>query len=232
MVESGDTYLGVATDQVIESFRNQLWPGYKTGAGMSARYGSNFIRSRRRSRPWACCLADGGAGSGRCARVRRAPRSADERVEKVAIWTPDKDLGQCVQRRARRADGSDVGESFATPPRSARSSAWIRRIFRTTSRSSASRRWLSGPPWHRREDRRARYRPPREDRELPAEGSRGQPELALLFKKLATLRTDAPLFENVDALRWRGPTPAFAEWAQRMEAPRLLERCEKAAASA
>ncbi len=55
-------------------------------------------------------------------------------------------------------------------------------------------------------------------------------DLALLFKKLATLRTDAPLFKKVETLRWRGPTPAFAAWAERMEAPRLLKRCEEAAA--
>jgi hypothetical protein len=54
-------------------------------------------------------------------------------------------------------------------------------------------------------------------------------DLALLFKKLATLRTDAPLFDNPETLRWRGATPAFAAWAERMKAPRLLERCEKAA---
>jgi 5'-3' exonuclease len=64
---------------------------------------------------------------------------------------------------------------------------------------------------------------------FPAKILDDQRELALLFKDLATLRTDAPLFKKVDALRWRGPTPAFAEWAERMEAPRLLERCEKAA---
>ena len=58
-----------------------------------------------------------------------------------------------------------------------------------------------------------------------------QRNLALLFKKLATLRTDAPLFKNVETLRWRGATPAFAAWAERMEAPRLLERCEKVSRS-
>jgi 5'-3' exonuclease len=59
-----------------------------------------------------------------------------------------------------------------------------------------------------------------------------QRELALLFKKLATLRTDAPLFKKVETLRWRGPTPAFAAWVEQMKAPRLLERCEKAASDA
>jgi 5'-3' exonuclease len=59
-----------------------------------------------------------------------------------------------------------------------------------------------------------------------------QRELALLFKKLATLRTDAPLFKKVETLRWRGPTPAFAKWAKRMKAPRLLERVQKAAGAA
>ena len=57
-------------------------------------------------------------------------------------------------------------------------------------------------------------------------------DLALLFKNLATLRTDAPLFDAAETLRWRGPTPAFAAWADRMEAPRLLERCEKAVSNA
>ena len=58
-----------------------------------------------------------------------------------------------------------------------------------------------------------------------------QRDLALLFKNLATLRTDAPLFKNVETLRWRGPTPAFAAWADRMKAPRLLERCDRVKAA-
>jgi hypothetical protein len=64
---------------------------------------------------------------------------------------------------------------------------------------------------------------------FPANVLGKQRDLALLFKNLATLRTDAPLFDTAEVLRWRGPTPAFAAWAERMEAPRLLERCEKAA---
>ena len=88
-------------------------------------------------------------------------------------------------------------------------------------------RRLPRHPWDRRQDRCPAFEPVRSDRKLPVKVLGEQRDLALLFKKLATLRTDAPLFKKVETLRWRGATPAFAEWAERMEAPRLLERCDR-----
>ena len=217
MIEQGATHLGVATDHVIESFRNDLWPGYKTGgrhrAGAAAR---SSIRSRRRSPRWA-------SSSGRWSSSRpttRSPRRRaspppTRRVEKVCIWTPDKDLAQCVRGdRVVQVDRERQGD-----PRRRRRAREVRRRAGADSRLPGARRRrrrrLSGDRRHRRGRRGAAAQPPRRDRGLPARGARRAPPQALLFKQLATLRTDAPLFERVEELRWRGPTAAFAAWTER-----------------
>jgi 5'-3' exonuclease len=132
----GGTYLGVATDHVIESFRNRLWAGYKTGDGIEP----------------ALLALVGDAADGYPGIAAIGAKTAAQLVNRYGK----------IENFPRRV----LGE---------------------------------------------------------------QREFALLFKKLATLRTDAPLFKKVETLRWRGATPAFAKWAKRMEAPRLLERCKKAA---
>ena len=156
--------------------------------------------------------------------------AADPRVEKVCIWTPDKDLAQCVRRRSRRAGRPQEQGRSATPPACGRSSASTPELHSRLPRARRRRRRrLSRHRRHRRDDRRA----PREHATARSRISRttcsaNSRELALLFKNLATLRTDAPLFADVDEIRWRGPTPAFEAFATRVGDAKVLERARKA----
>ena len=106
MIADGATHLGVATDHVIESFRNRLWPGYKTGEGIEPDLLAQFpLLEEALSAAGRRRLADGRVRGGRCAGVGGAAvAAADERVDRVIICTPDKDLAQCVRGDARRAD--------------------------------------------------------------------------------------------------------------------------------
>jgi 5'-3' exonuclease len=225
MIETGATHLGVATDHVIESFRNRLWPGYKTSAGVERALLAQF-------QPLEEALAAMGipvwpmiemeADDALASAVRIA--AEDPGVEKVCIWTPDKDLAQCVRgervvqvdRRGKKIfTAAGVREKFGVDPElipdflalvgdAADGYPGISGIGRSTAARLLNRygRLESFPP-----------------EELGAHR-----ELALLFKDLATLRTDAPLFRDADDLQWRGPTPAFAAWTERLEDPRLLQR--------
>jgi 5'-3' exonuclease len=233
MIEKGATHLGVATDHVIESFRNQLWDEYKTGAGIDRAL-------RRQFQPLEEAVAAMGvavwpmveleADDALASAARLA--SADPRVQKVCIWANDKDLAQCVRgtrvvqvdRRGnaiRDADG--VREKFGVPPElipdflalvgdAQDGYPGIRGIGRVTAA------------------RLLREHGPMES--FPPQVLGESRQRALLFKRLATLRTDAPLFTGVDDLRWTGPTGAFASWVERLGDERLGERCEEAAASA
>ena len=231
IIETGGTHIGVATDHVIESFRNRLWKGYKTGAGIERALLAQFHPLEQALAamgvvvwPMVELEADDALASAAYLASQRA------RVEKVAIWTPDKDLGQCVRdtrvvqidgRRKTVRDAAGIREKFGVdPPLIPDLLALVGDvadgypgIAGIGPKTAAQLLNLHGP---------IENFPPK----ILAE----QRDLALLFKTLATLRTDAPLFKKVDALRWRGASPAFAEWAERMEAPRLLERCENAAA--
>jgi 5'-3' exonuclease len=230
IIETGDTYIGVATDHIIESFRNRLWAGYKTGAGIEPALLAQFHPLEEALAAmgvvvWPMIELEADDGLASAAQIA----SEDKQVEKVAIWTPDKDLAQCVRatrvvqidgRRKTIRDAAGVREKFGVDPPlipdllalvgdAADGYPGIPRIGAKTAAQLLN---LHGPI-----------------ESFPPKILGRQRDLALLFKDLATLRTDAPLFEEVGALRWRGATPAFAEWAKRMEAPRLLERCEKAA---
>ncbi len=155
--------------------------------------------------------------------------SKERKVDKVAIWTPDKDLAQCVRgervvqidgRRKIMRDAAGVREKFGVDP------PLIPDLLALVGDAADGYPGIPGIG--------ARGAAQLLNQHGPIEnfppGTLGERrELALLFKKLATLRTDAPLFKKVETLRWRGATPEFAAWAERMEAPRLLERCEKAA---
>jgi 5'-3' exonuclease len=157
----------------------------------------------------------------------------EEKVEKIAIWTPDKDLAQCVvgdrvvqmdRKTNKMRDAAGVHEKFGVEP------ALIPDLLALTGDSADGYPGIAGigaVTAARLLNRHGAIEtfPP----EVLADDRR---ELALLFKKLATLRTDAPLFRDVDELRWRGPTGAFESWASRMEAPRLVERALKAAPKA
>jgi 5'-3' exonuclease len=224
-LETGATHVGVATDHVIESFRNDLWPGYKTGAGVDRALRAQF-------EPLEEALVDMGvvvwpmveleADDALAAAARIA--SADAEFEQVCIWTPDKDLAQCVRgdrvvqvdRRSnsiRNADG--VREKFGVGPEhipdllalvgdTADGYPGIPGIGKVTAASLVNRHGSI--------------------EEFPPEVLGERRELALLFKDLATLRSSASVFGEVDELRWRGPTPAFAACAERLGDTRLLDR--------
>ena len=230
MFESGATHLGVATDHVIESFRNDLWPGYKTGEGIERALFAQF-------HPLEDALAAMGvpvwpmveleADDALASAAHLAEK--DPSVEKVSIWTPDKDLAQCVRgdrvvqvdrvrNKIRNADG--VREKFGVEP------ALIPDYLALVGDAADGYPGIPsiGPTTAAR--MLNRYGPIEQfpDDVLGSE----KRALALLFKKLATLRTDAPLFADVDELRWRGPTSEFPAFAARIGEPRLVERCEKA----
>jgi 5'-3' exonuclease len=229
MIESGDTYLGVATDHVIESFRNQLWSGYKTGAGIERALRAQFHPLEEALAAmgvvvWPMVELEADDALASAAHLA----SQDKQVEKVAIWTPDKDLAQCVRdERVVQIDGrrkiirnaAAIHEKFGVdPPLIPDLLALVGDaadgypgIPGIGARTAAQLLNLHGPI-----------------ETFPPNILSEQRDLALLFKKLATLRTDAPLFKSVKKLRWRGPTPDFAKWTERMEAPRLLERCHEA----
>jgi 5'-3' exonuclease len=224
-IEKGATHIGVATDHVIESFRNGLWPDYKTGEGIDPALWAQFhpleeALAAMGVAVWPMVELEADDALASAARIA----CEDESVEKVCIWTPDKDLAQCVReervvqvdRRGKKiltAEG--VREKFGVQPAlipdflalvgdDADGYPGIARIGRVTAARLLNRH---GPI-----------------EGFPPDVLGDQRDLALLFKRLATLRTDAPLFERVEELRWRGPGEGFAACAERLGAPGLLER--------
>ena len=229
MVEQGATHIGVATDHVIESFRNELWPGYKTGAGIERALLAQFHPLEEALLAMGIVVWPMVELEADDALASAAHLAADDRrVDKVCIWTPDKDLAQCVRadrvvqvdRRSKKIrDADGVREKFGVSPflipdflalvgDAADGYPGIEGIGAVTAAQLLNRYGAL-----------ERFPPT-----ILAE--RG--DLALLFKRLATLRTDAPLFRDVDTLRWRGPTDDFAAYAKRIDAVRLVERCAKA----
>jgi 5'-3' exonuclease len=225
MFETGATHVGVATDHVIESFRNGVWPGYKTSDGMEPALLAQFhpletALAAMGVAVWPMTELEADDGLASAARIA----SENERVERVCIWTPDKDLAQCVRgdrvvqvdRRAQKVrDAEGVREKFGVEP------ALIPDFLALVGDAADGYPGIPGI---------GRITAARLlNRHGPIEGfppdvlgdNRG---LALLFKDLATLRTDAPLFGDVEELRWRGPTDAFAECAEHLGNARLRER--------
>lgn len=233
MLEDGSTHLAFATDHVIESFRNAMWSGYKTGAGIEPALRAQFRPLEEALAalgvvvwPMLDLEADDALASGAAIAAR------DPRVEQVRIWTPDKDLAQCVvandvvqvDRRGKKVlDADAVRAKFGVEP--ARVPDYLALV-------GDSADGYPGVPGIGAVGAARLVKRYGAIEAFPPEALGEHREHALLFKRLATLRADAPLFDDVDELAWRGPTPAFAEWTQRMEAPRLLERARKAAAAA
>ena len=232
LLENDAIYLGVATDHVIESFRNRLWAGYKTGAGIERALLAHF-------HPLEEALAAMGvivwpmieleADDALASAAHLAAK--DKKVERVAIWTPDKDLAQCVRgtrvvqidgRRKIIRDAAAIREKFGVDP------PLIPDLLALVGDAADGYPGIPGIGARTAAQLLNRYGP---IEKFPSTVLGEQRDLALLFKNLATLRTDAPLFKKVETLRWRGPTPAFAKWVDRMKAPRLLERCEKVASA-
>jgi len=231
MIEEGATHLGVATDHVIESFRNRLWPGYKTGDGVEPALLRQFHPLEESLAAmgvavWPMVELEADDGLASAAHLA----AADARVEKVSIWTPDKDLAQCVQgervvqvdRKSREIRGAAaVHAKFGVDPE---------RIPDFLALVGDAADGYPGLPGVGRVTAARLIGKYGALESFPAEVLGERRDLALLFKQLATLRTDARLFTDVEELRWRGPTDQFDAWTERFSSPRLRERSRKVAA--
>ena len=228
MLETGATHLGVATDHVIESFRNDLWPGYKTGQGIEPALWRQFHPLENALKIMGVAtwpMVDLEADDGLASAAQRA--AADGRVEKVCIWTPDKDLGQSVigervvqvDRKSNSVrDAKVVKEKFGVDPE------FIPDFLALVGDAADGYPGIPGIGAKTAARLIGKYGA---IEAFPREIIGEHRALALLFKKLATLRTDAPLFADVDELRWRGPTSSFAPWCEQHGGARLLARVQK-----
>lgn len=244
MLEDGATHLGVATDHVIESFRNELWPGYKTSAGIDPELLAQFPLLEDALGALGVCvwpMVDEEADDALAAAAAVAAR--DARVDEVLICTPDKDLAQCVRdpriaqldrRNGRRLDEAGVRQKFGVGPASIPD--WLALV------GDSADGFPGLPGWGAKSaatllDRYGHVEDIPEQVEEWDVTVRGAAKLAStlanrrgdaqLFLTLATLRTDAPV-GTVDDWRWRGPTPELAAWAERLGSPNLVRRAERA----
>jgi 5'-3' exonuclease len=232
MIEQGGTHFGVATDHVIESFRNALWEDYKTGEGMEPALWRQFHPLEEGLAamgivvwPMVELEADDGLASAAWLAEQ------DRRVDKVCIWANDKDLAQCVRgdrvvqvdRRGKQIrDAEGVRKKFGVPPE------LISDYLALVGDAQDGYPGIAGIGAVTAARLLNEHGP---IESFPARVLGENHERALLFKELATLRTDAPLFADVDALRWRGPTPEFPAWAERLADDRIVARCAKAIGS-
>jgi 5'-3' exonuclease len=231
MIDGGATHIGVATDHIIESFRNELYAGYKTGEGIEPVLFAQFhpleeALAAMGVAVWPMVELEADDGLASAAHLA----ALDPRVEKVSIWTPDKDLAQCgvgdrvvqVDRRSGQVrnaaairakygvDPVHIADYLALVGDTADGYPGLAGIGTKTAATLVNR-------YGRIED-------------FPPDVLGLNRDAALLFKTLATLRIDAPLFSNVDQLRWTGATPAFASWTQRLGDEKLLGRVQELAA--
>ncbi|MGA8533418.1 MAG: 5'-3' exonuclease H3TH domain-containing protein [Candidatus Tumulicola sp.] len=230
MIGEGATHLGVATDHVIESFRNALWSGYKTGDGIDPALRAQFEPLEDALRAmgipvWAMVELEADDAMASAAAIA----SQDARVQKICIWTPDKDLAQCVRedrivqidRRSkviRDADG--VRAKFGVNPE------LIPDYLALVGDAADGYPGIPGIGAKGAAALLTRYGAIELfPSQVLGEGQR----LALLFKDLATLRTDAKLFTDVGELEWSGPTAGFPAVCERLDAPDLLARATRAA---
>jgi 5'-3' exonuclease len=244
LLESGVSHIGIATDQVIESFRNQMWAGYKTGEGIDQRLLQQFPLFEEGMQAldvatWP--MKELEADDGLAAAAEFA--GACEEVERVYICSPDKDLAQCVRgervvqmldrRSGKVRDEAGVVERFGVSPAS------IPDYLALVGDSADGFPGLPG--WGAKSTALvlARYErleqiPPRaEDWDVPLRGAHklsdqleANRDLAYLFRDLATLRTHEPALQSAEELRWLGPTPDFVEFTQRIDALQLLQRAQ------
>jgi 5'-3' exonuclease len=217
MIEGGATHLGVATDHVIESFRNKLWGDYKTGEGIEPALWAQFHPLEEALRamgivvwPMVDLEADDALASA------AAIASKDESVEKVCIWTPDKDLAQCVRgdvvvqvdRKSKAIRNAEaVKAKFGVPPN------LIPDYLALVGDAADGYPGIAGIGPKSAASLLLRYG---SIEQFPDDALGERRELALLFKKLSTLKTDALLFTKVDELKWPGPTNWFVEWSERL----------------
>jgi 5'-3' exonuclease len=224
-LEQGTTHVGVATDHVIESFRNELWAGYKTGAGIDPALRAQFepLEDALAAMgvavwPMVECEADDALAS-----VAQLAATSNE-VDQVCIWTPDKDLAQCVRgdcvvqvdRRANEVrDAAAIRAKFGVEP--SRIPDWLALV----GDSADGYPGISGIGKVGAARLISQYGPLEE---FPESVLGDRLDAALLFKRLATLRSDLELVDDMDQLRWRGPTPELTRWAERTGDERLLSR--------
>jgi 5'-3' exonuclease len=229
MIEEGATHIGVATDHVIESFRNELWPGYKTGIGIDPVLRSQFHPLEEALSamgivvwPMVELEADDALASAAYLSAK------DLRVVKVCIWTPDKDLAQCVvedrvvqmDRRAKEIRNAEaIFKKFGVIP------SLIPDFLALVGDSADGYPGIPGIGKGGAARLLNRYGP---IESFPDDVLGGLHERALLFKRLATLVTDANLFSDPEELRWRGPSPSFAEFTERFGDTNLLARANSA----
>ncbi|MGA8617506.1 MAG: 5'-3' exonuclease H3TH domain-containing protein [Candidatus Sulfotelmatobacter sp.] len=245
MIEQGATHIGVATDHVVESFRNDLYPGYKTSEGVPPELLSQFPILEEALQamgvvvwPMVYFEADDALASGAGKAV------ADERVTRVLICTPDKDLSQCVvgtrvvqldRRRDILRDEAGVVTKFGVKPQS------IPDYLAVVGDSADGFPGLTGWGPKAAAVTLSQY-PHLED--IPKDWHEWHPSIskaqrlseslftawndALLFRTLATLRLDVPVFDTVEDLRWKETRPDFAEYCRRMRIPDLLRRVDSA----
>lgn len=229
LLEDDATHVGVATDHIIESFRNDLWKGYKTGAGIEPALRAQFVPLEEALLAmgvtvWPMIDLEADDALASAAHIA----AQDKRVEKICIWTPDKDLAQCVvdervvqvDRRSNVIrDAEGVRAKFGVAPK------FIPDYLALVGDAADGYPGIAGCGPKTAAQLINRYGPLES---FPADALNEENRvLALLFKDLATLRTNAPLFEDVEELRWRGPTPEFAAVAEKIESARLLARVKK-----
>jgi 5'-3' exonuclease len=243
MIEQGATHLGVACDHVVESFRNDLYDGYKTSEGVPEDLLSQFPIVEEALMAMGVLVwpmvefeADDALASAAWQSTK------DERVERILICTPDKDLSQCVagtrvvqfdRMRNVVRDEAGVIAKFGIRPAS------IPDYLAVVGDSADGYPGLTG--WGQKAASAVFSQYPHLEN-VPKEWKQWDPSIkrartlaetlfgswneALLYRTLATLRADVPVFETVDALAWKGPRPDFDSWCQRMKAPDLLRRAQ------
>jgi 5'-3' exonuclease len=248
MLEEGATHLGVATDHVIESFRNNLWADYKTGEGIEPALLAQFEPLEDALRAlgvvvWAMVEVEADDALASAA----AMAAADARVAQVVICSPDKDLAQCVRgdrvvqldrRRRERRDEAGVRARFGVGPASIPD--WLALVGDAADGYPGLPGWgaASAGAVLARYERLEAIPESAAAWEVSVRGAARlaatlaeQRERALLFRTLATLRVDAPIGAGVDGLSWRGPRPELGAWAARLGAPALQERAVRLAAA-
>jgi 5'-3' exonuclease len=229
LLDDGGTHVGVATDHIIESFRNQMWAGYKTGAGVERALRAQFepleeALAAMGVTVWAMVELEADDALASAAHLA----AKDSRVEKICIWTPDKDLAQCVvddrvvqidRRSGAIRDADGVRAKFGVAPE------FIADYLALVGDAADGYPGISGCGPKTAAQLINRYGPLEK---FPATALNDENrKFALLFKDLATLRSDAPLFKDVDELEWHGTTPEFAAVAEMIGNASLTKRVKK-----
>jgi 5'-3' exonuclease len=244
MIEEGVTHIGVATDHVVESFRNDLYPGYKTSEGVPPELLSQFPILEHALEAMGVVvwpMVEFEADDALASAAHKAGQ--DQRVSRVFICTPDKDLSQCVsgkrivqldRMRGIVRDEAGVIEKFGVHPHS------IPDLLAVVGDSADGFPGIAGWGMKAAAQVFSQY-PHLED--VPKDWTSWHPSIrrarslaaslseswsnAVLFRTLATLRVDVPVFASLEQLVWKGPRPEFAELTRRLKAPELLRRAQK-----